>query len=200
MGDTGSANRDRGSAALSEFNSRDSTPVEDAAQSKMAQVLYHIGRIFLGLIFVTAAIQKIMITWDFGRAILAYEILPGYLISPMGIVMPWVELAAGLFLLLNRMVRPSAILIALMNVMFILAIASVMIRGMDIQCGCAFEIGPMATIVGTQADGWALVRDFIFLGMAAYIYLNYRPKSLKQNDSGIRSALSPPHESSSGGD
>lgn len=176
MGDTGSANRNRGSAALSGPDTQNTTPVEDAAQSKMARVLYQIGRIFLGLIFVTAAIQKIMIPWDFGRAIFAYEILPGYLISPMGIVMPWVELAAGLFLLFNRMVRPSAILIALMNVMFILAIASVMIRGMDIECGCAFEIGPLATIVGTRADGWALVRDFIFLGMAAYVYLNYRPK------------------------
>lgn len=114
--------------------------------------------------------------WDFGRAIFAYEILPGYLISPLAIVMPWVELAAGLLLIFNKMVRPSAILIALMNVIFILAIASVMVRGMDIECGCAFEFGPLATIVGTQADGWALVRDFILLGMAAYVYLNYRPK------------------------
>ena len=185
---------------MSGLNSPNSTPVEDAAQPKMARVLYHIGRLFLGLIFVTAAIQKIMIPWDLGRAILAYEILPGYLISPMGIVMPWVELAAGLLLISNKMVRPSAILIAIMNVMFILAIASVMIRGMEIECGCAFEIGPLAAIVGTQADGWALVRDFIFLGMAAYVYLNYRPKSLKQNDSGIRSALSPHHESSIGRD
>jgi len=161
---------------LSEFNSRDSTPVEDAAQSSRVRIAYHACRIILALLFVAAAVSKIIMSWDFGRAILAYEILPGYLISPMGIVMPWVELAAGLFLLFNRMVRPSAILIALMNVIFILAIASVMIRGMDIECGCAFEIGPMATIVGTQADGWALVRDFIFLGMAAYVYLNYRPK------------------------
>jgi putative oxidoreductase len=138
--------------------------------SARAKVAYHVCRIGIGLIFIIASLEKIAMPWEFGKAIYAYEILPGYLISPLGIAMPWVELTAGLLLVSNRIIRPAALLIGAMNIIFILAIASVMARGMEIDCGCGLEVGPMAIIVGTQADGWTLMRDIIFLYLSALVY------------------------------
>ncbi len=130
-------------------------------------VVYHMCRILLGLIFVIASLEKIERPWDFGRAVQVYELMIGplgYFISPLVIVMPTLELVAGLFLIINRWVRPSALIILAMNVLFIFVILSAMARGMDIDCGCGLDTGLVAILAGTQADAGALVRDFIFVG------------------------------------
>jgi uncharacterized membrane protein YphA (DoxX/SURF4 family) len=150
----------------------------EAAQSGIdwLKVAYHFCRVVLALLFIVAGYDKILMPWNFGRAIYVYKILPGYLISPLAASMPWIELAAGILLVLNRFTRPAAIIIGGLNVVFLLAIGTVIARGMDIDCGCGLDVGWLAVIVGTQADGWALVRDLILLGMAATIYFGYKPK------------------------
>lgn len=131
-------------------------------------VIYHASRIILGALFIIASIDKIERPWDFGRAIYVYEMLKGslaYLISPLAIIIPPIELVTGLLLIINRWVRPSALLILGMNVVFIIAIAGVIVRGMDIDCGCGLDVGPIAAIAGTQADMGALLRDFVILAL-----------------------------------
>ena len=130
--------------------------------------IYHAARILLGAIFIIASLDKIERPWDFGRAVYVYHILDGslaYLISPLAIIMPPVEFITGLLVIVNRWVRPSALLILGMNVVFIIAIISVIARGMDIDCGCGLDVGIMATIAGTQADMGALLRDFVILAL-----------------------------------
>ena len=144
--------------------------------SSRGKVAFHTCRILLALIFITAAAQKIARPWDFGRAIYAYEFLNGFLISPSVIAIPWIEFLASILLLFNRFTRSSAIILGLMNITFIFAISSVIVRGMEIDCGCGLDVGFLSLIIGTQADGWVLVRDFIFLGMAVVAYLGYIPK------------------------
>jgi len=139
-------------------------------------VAYHFCRILIGLLFIVASYDKILMPWNFGRAIYVYKMLPGYLISPMAASMPWVELVAGILLVFNRFTRPAAMIIGGLNIVFMVAIATVIARGMDIDCGCGLDVGPLALIVGTQADGWALVRDLILLGIAAIIYFGYKPR------------------------
>ena len=142
-------------------------------------VAYHLCRIFLGLLFVVASYDKILSPWNFGRAIYVYKILPGYLVSPLAASMPWVELIAGILLVVNRFARPAAVVVGGLIVVFLLAIGTVIARGMAIDCGCGLDVGPLALIVGTQADGWALVRDLILLGITAIVYLGYIPKRTK---------------------
>ncbi len=134
--------------------------------------VYHICRILLGIIFVAASIDKILRPWDFGIAILFYKFLVGpfsYLISPMAIIMPIAELVAGLMLIFNKWVRPAALLILAMNVVFVIAILSAMIRGIDVECGCGFDVGVLGVIAGTHADIQALVRDFVFIAMTLVV-------------------------------
>ena len=50
--------------------------------------------------------------------------------------LPALEIVAGLGLLLRSFRMQSAILLGLLNVVFIIALASAWIRGLDISCGC----------------------------------------------------------------
>ena len=143
---------------------------KSSSSPRWASVAFHLLRILLALVFIVASIDKILQPWNFGRAIYAYEILNGYLIAPAAVLIPWTELIAGILLLLNFLTRPAVIIIGGLNVVFLIAIGSVIARGMDIECGCGLDVGPLALIVGTQADGWALVRDLILLGMAVFVY------------------------------
>jgi len=141
---------------------------KSSAGNPVPSVIYHASRIILGALFIIASIDKIERPWDFGRAIYVYEMLKGslaYLISPLAIIIPPIELVTGLLLIINRWVRPSALLILGMNVVFIIAIAGVIVRGMDIDCGCGLDVGPIAAIAGTQADMGALLRDFVILAL-----------------------------------
>lgn len=73
-------------------------------------------------------------------------------------MLPWIELITGLFLLLGLLVRNSALLLFLMNVVFMLAVGSAMARGLDIECGC-FTLSKEHDKVG-----WSIIaRDAIFL-------------------------------------
>jgi len=169
-----------------------------AAVSAVPPVVYHVFRILLGLIFVIASLDKIESPWNFGRAIHVYEILVGplaYLISPMAAIMPLLELVTGILLIINRWVRPASLLILAMNIVFIIAIASVIVRGMDIDCGCGLDKGVLASIAGTQADAWALVRDFVVLAMNLVVL--FAPQSGRGRS---RAACMPPCSPPQGGD
>jgi putative oxidoreductase len=130
--------------------------------------IYHIFRVLVGIIFILASLDKIESPANFGRAIYAYKFLTGpfaYLITPIAVLLPWAELISGFLLLINRLVRPAALLILAMNIMFMVAIASAIIRGIDVECGCGLDIGFLAQIAGTQADVKALVRDILIVAM-----------------------------------
>ena len=144
--------------------------------------VYHIARIILGAIFMLASFAKLQSPWDFGRAIYQYEILVGpfsYLISPMTIILPMLELVCGILLLMNRLVRPAAIVVMAMNIIFIVAILSAMIRGLDVECGCGLDAEFLASIVGANADWKSLVRDLIFVGLNIIVLI--APQSGRSN-------------------
>ncbi|HDS30145.1 MAG TPA: DoxX family membrane protein [Firmicutes bacterium] len=144
--------------------------------------IYHFCRIALGLVFIIAGYDKFVRPWDFGIAIYVYKMLTGpfaYLISPMAVIMPVLEFVAGFFLLINRVVRPSALIILALNIIFVIAILSAMIRGMDIDCGCGFDVGLISEIAGTQADLKALIRDFVLIAMNLVVLFAPQSKSVK---------------------
>jgi putative oxidoreductase len=165
----------------SSMNSQSDKQDQSLKRSWVPSPVYHIFRILIALIFIMASIDKIISPANFGRAIYAYQFLTGpfaYLISPMAVIMPWCELVTGILLLVNRMVRPAALIILAMNIVFIIAIISVMMRGIKVECGCGLDVGIIAAIAGTQAGAQALVRDFVILAMNLVVLL--APQSLKK--------------------
>lgn len=93
-------------------------------------------QIALGAIFIIAAWPKIADPPSFAHMIYNYRVLPAALINISSLVMPWVEIVVGLALVIGIWTRPARTLIALMLVVFIVALSFNLLRGNAIDCGC----------------------------------------------------------------
>lgn len=120
-------------------------------------------RIGLGVVFVYAGILKITEPVAFAGSVAAYKILPYYFNYLVAATIPWVEAACGLLLIVGYRVKAAAGIVAGMNVLFIVLLASTIVRGLDIDCGC-FRQG------GEKTSAWiAILRDILFLSVALII-------------------------------
>jgi uncharacterized membrane protein YphA (DoxX/SURF4 family) len=93
-------------------------------------------RIVLGLIFIFAAIEKIITPENFSVSIANYKILPVELINIPAITLPWIELVSGLLLLLGIWVKENSAIIIFLLIVFTIAIIISLFRGLNIDCGC----------------------------------------------------------------
>ena len=93
-------------------------------------------QIALGIIFVVAALPKIVDPPSFAHMIYNYHLLPGALINFMALVMPWIELLCGLALILGIWQGTARSIIGALLITFVLAIAINLARGNAIDCGC----------------------------------------------------------------
>jgi uncharacterized membrane protein YphA (DoxX/SURF4 family) len=93
-------------------------------------------QIALGAIFIAAALPKVTDPPSFAHMIYNYRILPAPLINITSLVMPWVEIFAGLALIVGVWKTAARNLIAAMLVIFIIAISVNLARGNAIDCGC----------------------------------------------------------------
>ena len=87
----------------------------------------------------------------------AYELLPGDTAVTVGHLLPVLEVVVGVMLVLGVLVRGAAAVSALLFVAFIIGIASVWARGIEIDCGCFGGGGydPDAT----SKYPWEIARD-----------------------------------------
>lgn len=126
-------------------------------------------RIALGAIFAYAAIVKISDPVSFAGSVAAYQILPYFWNYVAAAVLPFLELFCGLLLISGYRVKSATLLIAGLNAVFMVALASTIVRGLDIDCGC-FKQG------GEKTSAWtALGRDTVFLAMC-FVILKLDPK------------------------
>lgn len=93
-------------------------------------------RLVVGCIFVYAAIDKIVHPDQFARIIYNYHIVPGQLINVFALFLPWVELIAGVFMIVGYWEKAAALIIGGMLVVFIVALSIALIKGVNIECGC----------------------------------------------------------------
>jgi putative oxidoreductase len=120
-------------------------------------------RIALGGIFIYAALLKIADPVAFAGSVAAYRILPYFASYLAAATLPFLELICGLLLVSGYRVKGGAVIIAALNLLFMAALASAIVRGLDIDCGC-FKQG------GAKTSPWiALARDALFLVMAGYV-------------------------------
>jgi len=120
-------------------------------------------RILLGAIFIYAALLKIADPVAFAGSVAAYKILPYFASYLTAAVLPFLELSCGLLLVCGYRVKGGALIIGIMNLVFMVALAAAIVRGLDIDCGC-FKQG------GAKTTPWtALARDAIFLAMTVFV-------------------------------
>ena len=136
----------------------------------MAAAFSLLFRILLGLIFLFAGIAKISDPVRFIFTLREFNLFSEAVIPFMVLYLPWLEFILGLFLILGLLYRASAFLLACLNTMFAIAILTVVVRGMEIDCGC---FGMLADIlkIPDSADIKAVIRNVIFIGISVYIFI-----------------------------
>ncbi|MEK7272124.1 MAG: MauE/DoxX family redox-associated membrane protein [Nitrospirota bacterium] len=136
----------------------------------MAAAFSLLFRILLGLIFLFAGIAKISDPVRFIFTLREFNLFSEAVIPFMALYLPWLEFILGLFLILGLLYRASAFLLACLNTMFAIAILTVVVRGMEIDCGC---FGMLADIlkIPDSADIKAVIRNVIFIGISVYIFI-----------------------------
>jgi putative oxidoreductase len=137
----------------------------------MYTVLFHpvivlAARLVLGSVFVIAGIEKIVNPNAFAKAIHNYQLVPFAALNVMALVLPWLEVLTGVFLIFGIRLRASSALVAAMLVVFLIAIGSAMARGLSIECGCYSQGG------GGETVGWKKVfEDVALLLLAVQIFV-----------------------------
>jgi putative oxidoreductase len=121
-------------------------------------------RLILGIIFVVFALSKIMRPAVFALNVVDYSMMPAWGVNLWSLFLPWAELVAGLFLILGIRTRASAVVIAGMNVIFIVGLVNVIMQGLPITCGCVGEAGEPVT-------WWKVLKNTGMLFMSLQIFL-----------------------------
>jgi putative oxidoreductase len=125
------------------------------------------ARWYLGALFVSACLHKIAEPRSFAVDIATYDILPLALVNLAAIILPWVELAVGLMLLVGFRVRAAALLVAGMMAVFIAALLVALARGLDMSCGCFASQGAEHDPISRLT----VLRDLAWLGLAGFVML-----------------------------
>lgn len=128
-------------------------------------VMELVCRIGLGAMFVYSAWAKISDPGEFAYAVSRYRLLPDFAIGVFSLTMPMLELLVGLAMLFTRWLRESALLVAGMMAMFIVALAQALARGLEISCGC-FGV---PSVGGREEIVMALVRDLLLTVPAVWL-------------------------------
>jgi uncharacterized membrane protein YphA (DoxX/SURF4 family) len=103
-----------------------------------------VTRMTIGMVFVLAALAKIGdIAW-FGQQVHNYRLAPLWAENAIAIVLPWIELAAGVALVTGARARAGAAVALALMLVFTIAVAAAWARGLDFRCGCFGKVGAQA--------------------------------------------------------
>jgi uncharacterized membrane protein YphA (DoxX/SURF4 family) len=93
-------------------------------------------RLALGGLFVYAGAVKALAPLDFAQSIRNYQLVGPSLSFLAALVLPWLEILAGAFLVAGVWKRGAALVVSALLVFFIILTVVTMARGLDIDCGC----------------------------------------------------------------
>ncbi|MCG8471751.1 MAG: DoxX family membrane protein [Desulfobacterales bacterium] len=127
-----------------------------------------VSRVVVGVLFIYAGWVKGMDVYGFSKTVYGYGLLPGVLVNGVAIVLPWVEVVAGVCLVAGIWPRASSGVVGILLGLFMGAILFNMMRGYTFDCGC----------FGAESGetGWGtVIRDVAMLLPMLWVLL-YRGK------------------------
>ncbi|NOY70582.1 MAG: DoxX family protein [Deltaproteobacteria bacterium] len=127
-------------------------------------MFFSMARLFIGGLFLYAGVPKIMDPTAFAHAVYRYQILPDFLVNLTAIVLPWLEVITGGFLVAGIWMAGAALTANLMLYIFAAALVATLVRGLNIDCGCFVNTREEIINAGTIA------RDIAFLVVAGYLF------------------------------
>ena len=149
-----------------------------------------IARLVTGGVWIVAGALKVTDPAASIDAIRAYELLPWEIVEPLGyslpaieivvgLALPALELVVGLALVVGALTRGAAVVSALLFVAFIVGIASVWARGIEIDCGCFGGGGPKEDAASSYP--WEIARDAALLAASCYLVVVRRTRLALDN-------------------
>lgn len=124
----------------------------------------------LAAFFVVAAVAKIADPPGFAHEIHNYRLLPEAAVGAFALVLPWLELLAGVALFLGLWRGTAAGLLAVLLVVFMGALGINLARGHPVDCGC-FGVSRVERTEAERLSDMklAILRDVGLLALAAQI-------------------------------
>ncbi|MCX6395474.1 MAG: DoxX family membrane protein [Propionibacteriales bacterium] len=132
-----------------------------------------LARLIVGGVWVYAGALKVGDPESSVAAVRAYQLLPTGLADTVGRVLPMLELVIGVCLVLGLLTRVLGGVSAVLQIAFIIGIASVWARGIEINCGCFGDGGPNPD--ASSQYPWEIARDLGLLALS--VFLVVRPSS-----------------------
>ena len=143
---------------------------------RAAYVVFRLAcRLIPAAVFLWAGLAKAFERQDSILAVNAYDVLPERLVEPVAVLLPWIEIAVAVLLILGLFVRVAGLGTALLSATFIAGLAQAKARGLQIDCGCFGGGG-----AGSGVTWWDIVRDVPLVLAGAYLTL--RPRGPLQLD------------------
>jgi putative oxidoreductase len=126
----------------------------------------HAVSLAVAAVFIYAGIDKIRDPLQFADSIAAFAILPAVLINLLAMGLPPFEIASGLLLIGPWTRRVGSLAVAVILVVFMIALSSALLRGLTLDCGC-FGVG-----APSRPRMWLeLALDAVLLSGALFVYL-----------------------------
>lgn len=147
-------------------------PAAFARPDRRARLLDAVGllvRLGLAAVWWISGVAKAIDPAGTIVSVRAYRLLPESGVQVVGVVLPYLEIAVGLLLVLGLATRLAAILSAVLLVAFLIGVISAAARGLSIDCGCFGGGGAVAP--GETRYAEEIVRDLGFLAMAAFLVI-----------------------------
>jgi len=123
-------------------------------------------RLVLGGLFVYAGAVKVLDPLDFAQNIRNYQLVGQSLSFVAAIVLPWLEILAGLALILGVWTRGAALVVTGLLVFFIVLTAVTMVRGLDVDCGCFGSL--------SRKSGWGVILEDLGMLVLGLVLLKKR--------------------------
>ena len=135
------------------------------------------SRLVVGVVWIWAGLIKLPDPAASVTAVRAYQLLPASAAEAVGRALPMVEVVVGVCLVVGLLTRISAAVSALLQIAFIIGIASVWARGISINCGCFGDGGVDPDAISKYP--WEIARDVVLLAASLLlVWLRRTPLAL----------------------
>lgn len=122
-------------------------------------------RLILGGVFIYASLDKIANPGAFADILYNYNLIPEWMIHPLAVWLPWLELVSGVMMIAGVFLRGATVVLSGLLLVFIAALSINALRGYSMDCGC------FTTTLGEHQGGMIrlILRDIALLLPAVII-------------------------------
>lgn len=126
------------------------------------------ARLYLGQLFLLAALHKVARPADFAVDVATYQLLPLSLINLFALVVPVIEVLVGILLLVGLWTAGASALVSALMVSFMVALAWALHLELDMTCGCFASQGaagedPISLATMLRDGTWLLLGLYVML-------------------------------------